>query len=194
MEEKTFLINADQLKRLAHSSAVAAIKLFEQEREKENVKTQDRRFHNTKLLLQNYRDFKICADEAIYSAEQANDTIEILDLMWDPHNRSDQFVESIKRSSVRTKIMVLHLDSMILAYEQIVAQSKNPSETRRFGTMYDKYIAENELSFDEIAKKYAIDVRTVYGDIKYATERMAKLIFGIDFISNVNIKEPSETS
>jgi len=170
------------VQKAAEAGAKSVIAALEKERQKGVAEFQDKRFRNAKLLLQHYREFKAHAAEAIYNAEQAKDTIDFLDMMWDPLNRSDQVVESIKKSAVRTKIMVTHVRTMLRLYEKIAQSSSNPIDLRRYEVLYDRYIAPDELSVEDIAAKHHVDVRTVYSDLKDATQRMAKMLFGVDFL------------
>lgn len=169
-------------------AAKTAIDCYKSQEAKNKKQLNDKRLRNTKLLLANYRSFKTHSDSAVYTAEQAEDAIEILDLMWDPNNKSASVVESIKASCAKTVIIVNHIDTMIEAYRTICYNSQNPIEKRRFDVLYDKYIApvdkdNPELTNLELADKYCVDERTIYNDLKYAVSRVAKLIFGIDFIT-----------
>lgn len=171
---------SDIIKIAAAEGAKVAIERYKREQRKELKKTNDRRLHNIKLLLENYRDFKECCKNAAYNVEQAEDSINFLDLMWDPYNRSDLEVESIKISAVKTSIMVAHIDSMLAALKTL-SQNKE-LDMRKYNILYDRYIADEHLSINKLAKKYNIETRMVYYDIDIATSRMAKLIFGIDYI------------
>lgn len=164
-------------------AAKTAIDCYKKEQSNRAKQLNDRRLRNTKLLLSNYRSFKSHSASAVYTAEQAEEAIDILDLMWDPNNRNASVVESIKASCVKTVIIVNHIDTMIEAYRKLCYNSHNVIEKRRFDMLYDKYINEPELSNYELAEKYSVDERTVYNDLNFAINRVAKLIFGVDIIS-----------
>lgn len=168
------------IKLAAAEGARAALDKYKQEQKKLLTKVNDKRLHNTKLLLENYRDFKQCSENAKYSVEQAEDSIDFLDLMWDPYNRSDLEIESIKISAVKTTIMVAHIDGMLKTLEKLSSHSE--MDMRKYNILFDRYIADVPLSINKIAKKYNIERRTVYYDIDIAVSRMAKLIFGIDYV------------
>lgn len=168
------------IKLAAAEGAKAALDKYEQEQQKELSKINDKRLHNIRMLLENYRDFKQCSENATYNVEQAEDSIDFLDLMWDPYNRSDLEVESIKVSAVKTTIMVAHIDGMLKTLEKL--SSHNEMDMRKYNILFDRYIADVPLSINKIAKKYNIERRTVYYDIDTAVARMAKLIFGIDYV------------
>ncbi len=168
------------IKLAAAEGAKAALDKYKQEQQKELSKINDKRLHNIRMLLENYRDFKQCSENATYNVEQAEDSIDFLDLMWDPYNRSDLEVESIKVSAVKTTIMVAHIDGMLKTLEKL--SSHNEMDMRKYNILFDRYIADVPLSINKIAKKYNIERRTVYYDIDTAVARMAKLIFGIDYV------------
>lgn len=168
------------IKLAAAEGARAALDKYKQEQQKELSKINDKRLHNIRMLLENYRDFKQCSENATYNVEQAEDSIDFLDLMWDPYNRSDLEVESIKVSAVKTTIMVAHIDGMLKTLEKL--SSHNEMDMRKYNILFDRYIADVPLSINKIAKKYNIERRTVYYDIDTAVARMAKLIFGIDYV------------
>lgn len=170
------------IKAAAQAGAEAALKTFADERKKEKQKRRDKRLKNTKLLLTNYRNFKEHSTKAIYDAEHSEDVIEIMDLMWDPNNRSEQLVESIKRSAVRTNIIMAHIENMLNTYCELCEKSKNPADKRKYNVLYERYISDEKYTIDEIASHHNIDPRTVYLDIEAATNVMAVLIFGVDYI------------
>lgn len=170
------------IKAAAKAGAEAALATLEKERQKEDRNKRDKRLKNTKLLLSNYRNFKEYSINAIYSAEQSEDIVDILDLMWDPNNRSDQIVESIKKSAIRTKIIMSHIEGMLNTYSELCERSKNPTDKRKYNVLFDRYFSDEQYTVDEIAKKYSIDPRTVYLDIDAAVNVMAVLIFGVDCI------------
>lgn len=174
------VFNEELIRLAAKEGSKAGVEAYRKEQKKAHEKLSDRRLRNVKLLLQNYRELKQHAENAVYTAEQAEDAMDILDMMWDPHNRSAATVESIKGSLLKTKIMMGHVDSMIDIYKDMVYRSQNELEIRRFNILYDRYINEVETKVTSLCDKYHIDKRTVYYDTDIAAERLAKLIFGID--------------
>lgn len=174
------ILHEEIIKLAAKEGSKAGVEAYKKEQKKAHEKLSDRRLRNVKLLLQNYKDLKQHSENAVYTAEQAEDAIDILDMMWDPNNRSDAVVESIKASLLKTKIIMGHIDSMIDIYRDMVYRSNNEVEIRRFNILYDRYIKEGETKVASLCDKYHIDKRTVYYDTDIAAERLATLIFGID--------------
>ena len=169
-----------ELQAMANMAAEAAVKRMNEEKKR----TRDKRLANAKLLLSHYREFKEFSKSAIYTAKQAEieSASDILDLMWDPNNKSERVVESIKRSAITTTVIMAHIDGMLKVYENICNSSKRDYDRRRYNVMYDRYISDETYEIEEIAERYHIDPRTVYMDLDVATDKMAKLIFGIDSV------------
>lgn len=169
------------LDRAASIGAKEAIKKFEQERKRENSRRTDRRLHNTRLLLRNYRALKEHTESAVFARSQMDESaLEILDSFMQGDD-SDVKIDSIKRSAERTAVMLSHIDAMIGLYEAYCEKSKDSSlERRRLEVMMDMYISEVELSADEIAEKQNMSKQNVYKDLKMAVERMTALLFGVD--------------
>lgn len=168
----------------AKVGAETAISKYEAERMKELSDTKDHRLRNTKLLLSHYREFKAHAESAIYSAEQSEDVLDVLDLMWERNRRSEQVVNSIKKSAVHTKIIMTHIDSMLEIYKAFAERSRKSANIRQYQVLCERYIDNVQLTVEEIAEKHSVDPRTVYLDIDAGIDRLSKLIFGVDLLSS----------
>lgn len=188
LEDKNLFSNnelSEIIRIAAQEGANAAIKHMSDERRKEKRKRKDRRLHNTKLLIKNYRSFKEYVNNAIFFDEEETreDALEAIEeLMWEPRVTSDMVVESIQRSMMRTKIIIEHIERMIEVYSVICQQSKSDVKIRRSKILYDMYISDTPHSTVEIADAHFIDKRTVYKDIEAACKELSVLLFGIDSI------------
>lgn len=169
----------------AQEGANTAIKHISDERRKEKRQRKDRRLHNTKLLIRNYRSFKEYVNNAVFDDEEPReDALEAIEeLMWEPRVTSDIVVESIQRSMTRTKIIIEHIERMMEVYSAICEQSKSEVKIRRSKVLYDMYISNIPHSKTEIADAYFIDKRTVYKDVEAACKELSVLLFGVDSIS-----------
>lgn len=173
------------IKMAAEAGAKAALETMEKERAKATKGRHDKRLRNTKMLLKNYRSFKVHCDSAVYNVSQMDENaIDILDLMWDPHNRNGMTVESIKRSATRTSIIMDHIDEMLKIYRTICDQSEKAEDKRRCRVIHAMYISDVIMSADRIAEMECIDTRTVYKDIDVACEKISALVFGVDWLSD----------
>lgn len=179
MEKSTKL--EDIMRMAAEAGAKAALETLDREKKKAQKSRYDRRIRNTKLLLRNYRMFKDHVENAVFDAEQLDENaIDILDLMWDPSNNSDAYVESIKNSVTRTAIIMRHITDMLSLYETYCYRTGKPEDQRRYRVVEALYIAEEPIPIHEIAQNEGIDSRTVYKDVDIAVEKLSALIFGID--------------
>jgi hypothetical protein len=159
----------------------AAMEHIRTEREKERKSRQDRRLHNTRLLLKNYRLLKEHTKGAIFRANQARErAVDILDGLNDYELDDGLYIESIKKSQQRTLIILAHIDQMLELYKAYCYNSGNPENIRRYGVVMATYIDEPKKSALEIAGTFGIEKRTVYKDIKAAANPLTALLFGID--------------
>lgn len=185
-EKRTLItLTPEQLKNIyekaAEIGAKEALKVFEQERKKENSKRADKRLRNTKLLLRNYHMLKEHAENSVFGRTQMEESaIDILESMMSIYD-NEVIIESIKRSATRTAIIVSHIEIMFGLYHSYCEHtSSREIDLRRYEVAWDMYMAEKTLTAKEIAEKQNISTRNVYEDIKVATERLSALIFGVD--------------
>ncbi|WP_300781966.1 hypothetical protein [uncultured Acetatifactor sp.] len=178
-------LTPEQLKEIyekaADIGAKEALRKLELERKRERGDRADRRLRNTKLLLQNYHMLKEHAENSVFGRTQMEESaLDILESMMSMYD-DDVVVESIRRSATRTAVIVSHIETMFGLYAAYCDKSTNrDADMRRYEVMWDMYMAEDILSAKEIAQKHHISVRSVYGDLKVATERLSALIFGVD--------------
>lgn len=164
----------------------AAADRLEEERKRERKGRYDRRLHNTRLLLKNYRALKHHALGAVYNGGRANEVresaVDILDSLDDERIDDTLYIESIKRSQQRTEIIIEHIDEMLRYWRIDCEQSGKDEALRRYRVVYDTYIGDDQMTAEELAYREHIEKRTVYKDIKAAMRPLSALIFGIDGI------------
>lgn len=159
----------------------AGLNYIEAERQKAKKGRQDRRLHNTRLLLKKYRLLKQHTTGAIYKAHQAKErAIDILDGLDDYEMSDSLYIESIRKSQERTLIILAHIDQMLELYKAYCYNSGTQEDARRYAVIMATYIEEPKKSALEIAEKLGIERRTVYKDINIAMGPITALIFGID--------------
>lgn len=182
MEKK---MTSEEVIKLAVAEGVAAAdRRFAKLQKDAAEKSRDRRLHNTKLLIRNYRIFKAHAESAISTAEECEDSVfDILAMMSDKDFRkAETTVKSIQSSAARTAIMINHITAMIETYEIWCQKSGKPENERRCRVLKALYIDDNPPTLEELADREGINERTIYKDVDAATEILAALIFGIDSI------------
>ena len=168
----------------------AATDRIEEERKKERKGRYDRRLHNTRLLLKNYRVLKHHALDAVHTGARANEVISenAVDILDDLESMGFRkvddrlYIESIKRSQQRTRIIIEHIDEMLRYWRIDCEQSGREESLRRYRIVVDTYISDDQMTAEELAQREHIEKRTVYKDIKAAMRPLSALIFGIDGI------------
>lgn len=167
----------------AQIGARTALEKLEEEKKKMSSRAADRRLHNTKLLLRNYRMLKDNSENSIFGRSQMQESA--ADILCSMMNLYDDevIVDAIKRSATRTAIMVTHIDTMIGLYQAYCEKSTNDLDIRRYEIICDMYTADEIMTVKEIAKKHHMSKESVYTDVKVAVERLSALIFGVDGLS-----------
>jgi hypothetical protein len=167
----------------AETGARAAARAIESERSKIRKKEYDRRYQNTKMLLRNYRALNEHFRNAVFEPEQIteqDDTFyDVMALMGSIRD-DELYAESIKKSSLRTKIIMTHVNRMLDIYEVMCERSDRDEDKRHFRVLREMYLTGNKGNAAEIAASENIDKRTVYKDIDAATVDITALLFGID--------------
>ena len=177
-------LSKEDLQELMEKAAVAGAKAgidrYEAELKDRQKKYRDKRYHNTKLLLRNYRMLQINAENSVFGRSQMEESAaDILDNMMNMYN-DEVIVESIKTSATRTAIIVSHVKTMIRMYQICCEQSGNEIDKRRYDIIYGLYISDPKITRKELMDKWNISSVTTYTDEKIAIERLSALIFGVD--------------
>lgn len=171
--------NKELIRMAAEVGAKVAVDRLDKERAKAQTEKKDKRLHNTKLLLDNFRLFKRYTENAVYDAEQLDESIyDILDMM--ERNSGSCIVDSIKNSVARTATLVGHVEAMLGLYRTYCEASNKPEDNRRWRVVQWRYIDDYEKSIFEIAEQEGVSTRTIDRDVFTACDHLAALFFGID--------------
>lgn len=167
----------------AEIGARMALEKIEKEKKKAQKQMNDKRLHNTKLLLKNYKMLKMNAENSIFGQSQMKESA--ADILCNMMSLYDDgvIVDSIKRSATRTAIIVAHIEEMLKLYK-VYCDRGNEIEKRRYKVLYDTYISDKELSVQDIAKLQKMSKESVYSDLKISIKRLTALIFGIDSLNS----------
>lgn len=151
---------------------------------KERIKSRhDRRLRNTKLLLRNYNNFKVHCNNAIYASEQIKE-LNAIDILDELDNIDDEtlYINSIKKTHIRTYIIVQHINKMIEFYKYKSETDSDENAIRRYNATELFYMSDNRKTYEEISETLNVSERTIFRDIKQAVEELSVLIFGVDGI------------
>ena len=167
----------------AEIGAKAAVRAVERERKNFRKKQHDMRFHNTKLLLRHYRTLNEHYKNAIFDSdtakEESKEFSEIMELMNGTLVDEDVYIESIKQSAMRTKVIMAHVNKMLEIYENICQRSARRDDGRHWRVVKAIYLDDVATTATEVAAAENIDKRTVYKDIDVAVADLTVLFFGI---------------
>lgn len=172
----------------AASAAKAVAKAAERERKRIRQEHADWRLHNTRLLVMNYRTLNEHYRNAVYDTETAEEHEDFKDIMMRMHYDivdEDLKIESILKSSIRTKIIMTHVNWALDCYETLCEKRDIPEETRRYRILKYLYIDDEPLTVKEIAEAEGVSVQNIYYIIRNlgrVTEELNILLFGIDAI------------
>lgn len=168
---------------------------------KEQESLFDKRLYNTKLLLEHYRLFKEHAENAVFELTRLDEAeltaIEIMDSMWQSAGpgRGEIAIESIANSTLRTQIVIKHIDEMLGIYEAYCYRSGKPENERRWDVINTMFIlpmpvgkSKTEL-YEELAAKHFTSARQIQRDINDSMEKITALLFGIDGIQRLEKKK-----
>ncbi|ASJ54875.1 hypothetical protein BP422_15655 [Brevibacillus formosus] len=151
----------------------------EKEKQKQQKEKRDWRLRNTKLLLKHYRSFVSHVEGAKEKVKvTAHDYAEAMESL----HTQELALESIKRSTQRTMVMVKFVQRMLTVYESMCLTSGHPEDWRRYQIIHAMYISDDKMTAEQVAKCHFIETRTVYRDINEASKTLSVLVFGVDAI------------
>jgi hypothetical protein len=158
----------------------SGIKEFENQKKLYKQKRSERRLRNTRILLENYRSFKLFCNNAVSGAESkvSENAFDILDSLDDIDNES-LFVESISKSVARTIIMVNHIITMMDIFEEVCKKKK---KYKYYKVLYYMYIQDENICNEKIAEKIGQSERQLYNVSNSAIEALSPIMFGIDYL------------
>lgn len=164
-----------QLKVIAEVASQEAIKARKADEAKEEKERHDRRLHNIKLLLKNYRSLVLHCKEIEYDVETfQNTSIQDLDI----DEITLEAIHSIKQSKKKSLAMMYFIKGKIEAYKQ----SCHEEELKYYRVLEMKYITARKYTTKEIAELEYIEERTVRRYLEKAISDLTVIFFGVDAI------------
>ena len=145
-------------------------------------KTYEERKNYVRKLLRMYRSLHAHSALSIYDASHFSEDEDIANILKDlGWERKEAFkVDSIKKSIVKTKIILDHVDAMLEAYKWYCEKSVRAEIKRRYRIINAMYIEPEIMTADEVAARENIDRSTLYRDIDAAVGRISVLLFGVE--------------
>jgi len=166
----------DIIREAAEKGAETAVKRMAREDRVNKKKKQDRRVHNTRLLLRNYRSLKEGVENAVY---EKSENIESILGDIEGTDKDELVVESIKRTAGRTAVILAHIDKM-LDVHRVYCNKQDPVLRRQHKVIMAMYVNKTKKTRAELAQEYGVSTVTIHNDIKAASERLSALLFGVE--------------
>jgi len=161
----------------------AAIEVYQEQEAKAREKYYSNTLFNAKKLMYNYRNLKKMVGSSVYDGvTTTNEDLQDLLKFMEGHLNYNIEAASIKRSTIKTKVMLEHVDTMLKAYQLQCMQSKDSGTIRRYRIIKMLHLDEKQVSRSKIAEMEKISVSTVSRDADSVYEEIAVLLFGIDGI------------
>lgn len=173
----------------AEAGAAAAMKAAERVRKNFRKQDYDWKYHNTKLLLRNYRRLNEFYENAVFNTEaamEADDNFEdIMRSIGGSIADEEIFITSIQRNYLATKIIMTHVNKMLDCYKIMCERSKRADDARHWRVLEGLYLADDYTTAEEIARRERIDKRTVYKDVDICSADLTALFFGVGGIEEL---------
>lgn len=162
------------IEEVTHIATVKAIEVFKVQKESELKKLEDKRLHNTKLLLKHYQEFKLYTDKTKGTTSSRLTPDEKNVLATITFGEGEEIINSIKETTKRTVAMVQYIDKALETLEFMYTQEKNE---RDFNVLKKRYM--ESWTIPKLAEFYHMNERSVYKVLDSVTERLSVLLFGI---------------
>lgn len=173
MGRKSGMANVQEIAKAAAIEAVRLLKKEELERVWKN------RFHNTELLLKNYlslvEHFELSQDKASEEDLQAFD--------FESGSNDDIIIQSIRRSRIRTLVMVLHIEACL---DKLRTEMNDKGQPEKFMVIEKLYFDPGKKLMPLTERKKAIAAEIHCGETsvwKWRNEmihELSVLLFGVD--------------
>lgn len=138
---------------------------------KQRFERKKKTLHNTKLLLKNYRKIQSSVEEAVLEVSQLENEYIVMD-------ESDElYIESIKRSKLRSLIVITHIDKALALVQEECRRKGIPEKYKAFvSCMLDG------MTYDDAAREYFTSKQSISRWVNDLTKEVSIQIFGVEGI------------
>ncbi|MGB8451838.1 MAG: hypothetical protein WCD89_05845 [Anaerocolumna sp.] len=159
-------MNQQTADELIEEAVKSAIREYGKEQKMERKK---KALHNTKMLLKKYHAIKSSIDEVVSDAVQLEQDFFIFD------TADELYIESIKRSKLRSLIVIAHIDKALSIVHDKCKLKGVPEK-------YDAFVScmLKGMSYDDAAILYLSSKTSISRWINEVTREISIQIFGID--------------
>lgn len=156
-----------------------ALDTLKKEKEERFKQKFSRRLRNVRALFREYRKLKAFCENAVYKKSKENAT-DILEDLEQFEYDDELYIESIKKSTERTYVIINHVDTMINVYRILCEQNKKPEMLRKYNVINEIYLSQDGKTVEDLADELHVSTRSIYNDIDDAARAITPLIFGVD--------------
>lgn len=172
-------MTADDIKLISETAAKVAVSEYKKQEEIGKAEFADKRIHNTKLLLKNYRQLKAHCEQAVFDSAQAVSTSDVVrELM---SLRESSTITAIVTSVQKTHTLLVHVDKCLNIYKTQCEIYGKEQDRRGWRVINAMYLADEKQTAEELAELEFVEKRTIYHDIERAVEALSALLFGVFF-------------
>lgn len=157
-------ITAEEVAKMAAKEAVEEYVKYQEKAEKKRI------FRNTALLMENYRDIKSHVEQGVADAMEMDTEIDISGM-----DQDELFIYSIKRSKVRSLIMISHIEKCLELLERKERERNTPEKYLAY-----RYFYIDDMSYESISEVYGYCDRTTRRWIAELNKLMGVYLFGAD--------------
>jgi hypothetical protein len=176
-------MNKEQIAKIAgEAGAKAALEAWDKKWNEQKKTQYTTRLWNTRMLLKHYTSLKEYCEKAIYSRSSIDSSekpVEILESLGECSK--EEYIESIKSSTIRTMTIMAHVEAMLKLYKIYCETSGKVEDERRYRILHANYFEKVKIA--DICEAENIDRSTYYRDNRESSEMLSALIFGADGLS-----------
>ncbi len=168
------------MKQVLKEAALEALREF---RKEEKEKVRKGRLRNTRLLMDNYLNFVEHYENIRESAKEAIEDIEERELNFDDAVMGDIIIQSIKRTKLRTRVMIRHIEAVT---SMLKADMEAKGEPEKYQVIELLYMDEckKDMKFNEkisvTAEQLNCHEATVRRWNNEMIDKLAIKLFGVD--------------
>jgi len=133
-----------------------------------------------KEAIRLYRKHKKFVDNLVERATTVDDDLTLRDLLdlMSRHGKEAVRATMTKEHAVHLALRVNLITDALNAYRAVCESSHDSDDMRRYRSLYNLYISEEQKTAEEIAECENLDRSTVYRDVDIAIEGLAVLFYG----------------
>lgn len=132
----------------------------------------------TRELLKHYRTIKKSVGNGFLHSLNLLNKTKYQRLMQREESVKNQQVHSVAVQMAANEVLWVRLNTALNCLKDICSQSSVPRIHRQYDLIYDRYLADKEISLEDIFEKHHIERTIFYKDIGEGINTLAIILFG----------------